>query len=730
MHGHATRITRRPGMPEIDGIRAATLDGLLAALAARGITGPVVTDLSLGEWRSHELARSCFEQLELDWPLPAAPEQAGPPPSWDDPNAASTIGDWIDAEGRGDAAARAALMLAEELLCRLPERTLSLVVLAPRFGIAWQPDSAVFLRCLAYGRRPGDRLILVADESADPSGCAGITVNWSDAPSDAARPRPPGLAALVPTTLDPETGHALGASGHTLRAGFVLVPPEWRRSPASTPRLEFDRLAAAAVPSWLRAFAQVYGNNLFVDAWFLCAQANRRLAEGGHGIALRLMERAAACAKTQEDRAVLNALAQGYRIALMRYEEAIAAPDPSPALPPLLRGAQLMTKGWGLVMTGQAQLAQPYMQGAREALGPILGHNRQFLYLLNISALNLVNLGDLDGALKIEKEIEAVSAALPDHDYRLEYVNSINIARLYRRHNQLDLAAEYYERAFATTEGARTESDLVYTNVCMARLDGARGRALDAFHAWLRASLHWLASDVPEAIGWRVLSAILGRKAVPASTPTEQVAGALAGLLAASAEAAGIGLSPAPQRAPAFVRADRVHGAAAEALGAPGFSVLVTREPFSSALAGPCHDALAALVAGLASAAAGAPEIANAPAILVDDGFGREMATTREGLIATCLRLSIGRARFTGDSVPIPAVCRLGVRLGPAVSRVEFSGEEGLVHFKRYLPPRLLSGAEAAVVRGEIPDPFPAGFSAFVRRLEAARVVEVTPEGV
>src|SRR5262245_900981 len=100
------RITRTPDLPSVTGIRAGTLDGLWTALASRRVHDPVVADLSLGEWRSHELARSCFAQLEIPWPLPVAT-----PP--DPAAAAPVIGDWIDSEGRGDSAMRVALDLAE-----------------------------------------------------------------------------------------------------------------------------------------------------------------------------------------------------------------------------------------------------------------------------------------------------------------------------------------------------------------------------------------------------------------------------------------------------------------------------------------------------------------------------------------------------------------------------------------------------------------------------------------
>src|SRR5262245_58134704 len=218
------RITRTPDPPAVTGIRADTLDGLLGALARHDVDNPVIADLTLGEWRSHELARSCFGQLEIPWPRPA------PAPA-STTAAAPVIGDWIDSEGRGDSAMRAALDLAETLLGALAERPLSLVVLGPRFGSAWQAESAAFFRYLAHGVRRCDRLILAGDQHADAATYEALHVQWSDAPAGAARPRPSGLMALIPGAIDPATARALDASGHPLRAGWTLVPPEWRRAP-------------------------------------------------------------------------------------------------------------------------------------------------------------------------------------------------------------------------------------------------------------------------------------------------------------------------------------------------------------------------------------------------------------------------------------------------------------------------------------------------------------------
>ncbi len=719
--GTVVRVTRRPAIAPLNGFRTNSVDGLLTALTASSVVDPAIADLSIGTWRSHEVARSCFAQLGLPWPLPDPPlgDQRKLRAAWMDAEApgdrepheaGSSIGDWIDAEGRGDAATLSAVTLAEALFGGLGDRPLALVVIAPRFGSRWRTEDAAFLRFLAQGARLSDSLLLATDDAEPPAVLPGLEISWRDVPRAGVRPRPGGLAPLVPGAVDVETAQALDVVGHPLPEGWTLVPPEWRtpRDPAA--RLDYDRLGtSSAISPGLRAFAQLHGNNHFVDPWLLCAEANRRLAEGGHDLALELLERAVACARSLADRAALQSLLQGFRIALMRFGEAVAAPDPSPGVYAPLRGVLLMTKGWGLVMSGESARAEPYMHEARELLLPRFSGRLEYLYLLNISALGRVNLGDLEGALRLEREIEAALAARDERDGRLAYVNSINIARLLRRRGDLTAAATYYERAFDTTLGTRTESDLVYTNVCVARLNEDRNRPFDAYSAWLRAALHWLAADVPEAIGWRVLSAILGRKATPADTPVELVASTLAARLGDAAASAGVIPSITTDvPVPTWVRPDRlrrehtgVRLEEAVAIGTTAFSVIASSGAARGALQGCARDALGRLACGLIAASA---PIGDCATLVVDDGRGSEMARSRAEFLAACMRLGVRQARFNGSIDELTSVrrreleARSRISLGRAVAGIERSRGVSVVRFRRYLPPAVLSTTETALL--------------------------------
>src|SRR5262249_2597935 len=161
--------------------------------------------------------------------------------------------------------------------------------------------------------------------------------------------------------------------------------------------------------------------------------------------------------------------------------------------PAPLRSALLQAQGWGLVLVGQAQKARELLREARALLGPEVEASRESLSLFNILALAEIRCGDASAALSLEKHIEACLERAPSRDFALAYVNAINQARVYKSLRDWHNAGIYYEKAFAVTWGLRSESDLVYTNVCLARLFEAQGRFEAALLAWVRAALHWLA---------------------------------------------------------------------------------------------------------------------------------------------------------------------------------------------------------------------------------------------
>jgi tetratricopeptide (TPR) repeat protein len=711
-------ITRAPGPPTV---AAVTVEGLadLAAHLAREAPGarPVVADLTLGAWRGQAAAHDLCRQLGVAPPEPVQPTPAAHA-GGEHGDYVDTIGRLVDTESAGDGVVTSALAAARRVCGALqdgPAR--AVVVIAPRFGNAWEREDLLFAGFLARGLHGSRHAFLLA---AGPGATLpGWRLQWrAPVPPAASPPVQAGstLAALVPGVLDADTAALLGGEGMLasgaalpLDGGCVLPDPALRHAPAVLGELVFDDLAErAAGAGWLRAYARCHGTPAEADQPLLCDEAAVRFAEGGYGIAARLLQVARVRAPNEAWRASVDVQLQGMRIALMRFAEAAAEPEPAAELPPGLRGALLQCRAWGLVMTGRAREAEPCFDEAIRLLAGSTSE-RYELYLLNIAALTQLRLGRLERALEMEKRIEAALAARARPDWHLGYINAINQARLYRRAGQLDEAERYYARAFQGTLGLRSPSDLVYVNVCWAQLATQAGRPREAFAGWLRAALHWVADEVPEALAPRVARAIVeGEPPVPEALP-EAISAALLTRLLAAAGAAGVDAARfstvvAPERAPVFRRPDAVPpGACQVAAGQPGWGVLACPSHRAQPVfRGPAWDALCQALA--AYAAAECPPLAGAATLLVDACGGTEMPGTAAELLDSAVRWDARRVWFSGRDADLSAeqahLLRASsrTRLAAGLDFVRPARGQLEVHFKRYRPPVVVAASEVPVL--------------------------------
>jgi hypothetical protein len=732
----------------------------------------VVADLSLGAWRGHHVARELCAQLDV-----AAPDGGEIPGrlrdrlSVEGATYADLTARAVDIEAGDDrqvsAAAAAAARICEVVRQRGPHAVL---IVAPRFGLSWEDDDVLLLGFLTSALGPDEMHIVVlitADAQPLPDrfqvndlARAGCAVPRTDQPTQAPAGSlaPTTIPALVPGLIESQLHDLLAATLPSaggvllpLVQGFHLVAPEYRRPPEAVARYEYDWLAVVARPfPWLAAYAHCFSADELVDPTLLHIEAHRRWREGAASVALRLAERAVDCARTSSERDQLRCWADGVRIALQRFDELADAPDPPDTAAPVARGFLHEAKGWGLVMSGRATEAGPHLQRAEELLSSHEG-SREYLYLLNISALGALRSGDIARAFALEERIAAGVALLDPRDWSLEYLNALNLARLRKNRGDVEGARRAYGRAFDVTSGTRSDSELVYANLLLGRVGVASGRGDDAFLGALRASMHWLASRVPEAIGSRTLAAILDQRWPLASRPTvEEVAAALSAQLTDAALASGrppvVAAVRRDPRAPipAFVRNDLPIDVDSELLAAGsdgvGFVVAEARAPTGCARVEQLQ--LGALVRSLLDVVCPAGGIGTAGTIVVDDNFGREVPVSAPELLGVCIRLGMHRMVFSDHVIDLDGDRRSHleraseVRLGPAVARIERTGGARRIIFKRVLQPRPLSAGEDAVVAslGERPSIARLATRAtgavddvvgLVRTLEADRVVTV-----
>ncbi len=312
-------------------------------------------------------------------------------------------------------------------------------------------------------------------------------------------------------------------------------------------------------------------------------------------------------------------------------------------------------------------------------------------------------------------------------------MNSINIARLYRRKDEMDRAMKYSELAFATTAGARSTSDAMYRNITLARLHSARGCHMEAFVCWMRAGLHWAASEAPEAVSRRVLDAMTGGKTCALVDVPEITAESLFSLIFEAATRSGIlsvirhleSFKPDGPPAPVFVSsgwfAELLPASRFEwAVLANGISFLATRVLIPPQITGPSSQRLNVLLYRILLAISPADSLAGMGVVAVDDVFGLEMPSVGHDLLAAAFRLDIptvwlGETKISLDSLKCAVIQRnLRVSVGSAVERIVFFEGGAVVFFKRYLQPAILSPGESQTIRGVEASPW---FYELVQRL-------------
>jgi tetratricopeptide (TPR) repeat protein len=678
-------------------IPTGTLAGLERLLAGTKPPHVLASDLSLGAWQSNHVASELCAQLGIELP-PSGRTIDG---TLESRATADVIGELVDREMAGDLMAMRAAALAE-IVGEAMTPDMLIAIVAPQFELTWEEPDIRFVEQLAAVLQIRQaRLMLIVPSDTD------------GAPTK-------GLRMLVPGIVSPDVAAAIDAReapsevrSLMLENGFELIAPECRRRPDELSEARFAELAVIAkgcdAPS-LSAYAQCHGYKLFADAAWLRKEAVRLSAEGSANLALRLAERAANCGRGPEDSLAGESLVQGMRIASQRFEETAAQDAPSPDAPAAQRAFLLEAKGWGLTMIGESREAERYLSEARALTDVELGDERERLYLLNISALNRLRLGDPEGALVMEREIEERHALLARRDWRLEYLNALNTARLLRKLSRLEEALQYFERAFATTLGVRSPSDSVYINITRARIADEVGQVAAAFEGLVRSSAHWLALEVPESLAPRAMRTVTKQSTRPGVDRVEEVSAAMLGVLLDLApwarreelERAARGLDGEP---PSFAYAHDLPATAEVGWGAmgSGLGVLTAVGAARRALEtdSPSRVALRAAVWAVLGPVCSVPE---GSVVVIDDRLGCELPTTDLELLESSLRLhgcglTQGNRRVQLDRA---LRSRLGeslqVTLGNAVDRVDRRVESALVIFKRRLAPTMLTVPELELV--------------------------------
>ncbi|MBB5370085.1 MULTISPECIES: hypothetical protein [unclassified Janthinobacterium] len=683
------RIVRGPGPRRIAAWRVQSFEALWRSM---GIAEParqcICADLTLGAWRGHGLAREWGQQLDLAEPEPIQPVLAADGADID--HYADTVGILIDNESEGDRNFMRAHALACALVAAVRERGVSHLLLAAPLGAhEWGSENLQLLKLLQDAApHYGFQLAVLLQSDAVIPQVAGLELVPQN---DAVAPSHPTVAFPVPGLADAGWAAAQYRAMDVLQLhnGKLFISPNWR-----------DPRAGGAAPAGIGEHLQVYfvlrDGRQEVD--FLQRQADLRFAEGAYGLALRILDHIAQDALAPLPAALVEAQKQNIAIALMDFLRAAQGRLPADTLPPVVKASLYQSKAWGMVMSGQAALAEQYFALARQYLDPVQ-HRRLYLYLLNISALNQLRLGQVEQALAFENEIERQLTELPDPDWHLIYINSLNQARIFKKCRDLEQAEHYYNRAFFINFQLRNESDLLYTNLCYAQLESLRGSPETALMYWLRTCLHWLSNAMPEALAPRVAQAILGMPLSNQDADVEKISVVLSEQLLVAVKAVGRSVSPLPQ-AIVLQRIDAASRAEI-CLAQPGWSVFATGqgERLETIFTGPAYRLLNRQVLGVLAADFPQVDFKLFRTLFTDAQWGIELAEQPRELVWACLKWQVPELlcqgqRYRIDENSLQTFDGFRIESSRAINYVRVGPQQWQVHFKRYLKPLALNKDE------------------------------------
>jgi hypothetical protein len=284
-----------------------------------------------------------------------------------------------------------------------------------------------------------------------------------------------------------------------------FIPYELRQSLDREELMFFyDELAAdQELPEWLQAFANANGHRAFCDRQLIMRFAWKAISLGACDLGIHHLEYLHSSASDRVEKAATASQMQGLNIARSRFDRAAAATIIGVRVPESLHIFQLLAKGWGLVMVGDLPTADSCFAQIRTMLGENPVRDNEYLYFLNICALLDFKSGRLNDALAKENEIESALSST-ESDFKLYFVNKINLARIHNRLDNLALSFAYYAKAFKTVEGIKKESDLIYHNFVLGKVLFQAGEGQQAFKLFLRSALHWLACNAPEFVSHRL----------------------------------------------------------------------------------------------------------------------------------------------------------------------------------------------------------------------------------
>jgi tetratricopeptide (TPR) repeat protein len=689
---------------------AQQFEALLETLSAEEI---LVVDLSVGSLEGFSAARQLASQLDIDlaYSIFGRPINQSSSPS-------ERVAAWVDAEGRGDSLVEKAYSHAAALAATSADLDADFLVILPFAGEKVCEEDNWFLYFLAAALNTDSRALRFCspDELPEDFALHGLDFRFEAASKepdlDDLTNNAPALLSVMPGLLKENQVVQLATEGILdevallpLMGGTYLIAPAHRRRIEALSDEELcvaheqaeliteneAVIAGLSVSKLERGLAVDHPiADLVAAAWRLCG-------EGGLDVAERFFTVIAAHLKDHSYNDYLRVAVemQSFRISAQRFDLAATLEEPDTEI----GDAQLcedvyFTLGWARVLGGNPEgAAEAFARAGSRDLKS--AENAIDLYLLNIFALSLLRNGDWEGAMKIEAGINRRLALLPAPDWHLHYINNFNLARLYRMRGDYDSALTHVRAVLATTEGLQTDSDHIYFNLTLGDLAARRDYPKDAIVYFWRAAVNFLCNPVPEAIGWRTLMSVRGRRESLSAMTPDLVAKGLCLKLEQAATKANIALSDGESSIPFYYSEQglSLDNQACRVIASSQLDPLIMspEDPGRSGYDSCAYRRLRSIVIQIFESISSEKVSMPVGSIMFTPVSRVELLPEPSDQVP-CLALKYGLVRSSSESSETQpfnlseAVTRISVRLAPAVSAISSTpdGAGALVSFKRY----------------------------------------------
>lgn len=230
------------------------------------------------------------------------------------------------------------------------------------------------------------------------------------------------------------------------------------------------------------------------------------LKSGAYEIACHLLEKAQQFDNNNaatKDQLFLHLLMMQFFSHQYEHIALSAFPDSFPSLEPKDVKTLQFLKAYSATLSRHIDIAIDFFErcGIHENM-PLSDENS--LYQLNLFALSKVLQGQTDTAFDLEFRIKEHIEKHQIDIVGLNYVNFINIARLYKKSKQFDLSLDYYNKAYnQISGGGYAKSDHIYYNMNLGSLFEASGERTLALSYWVKAAMHWLSASNKYELSWR-----------------------------------------------------------------------------------------------------------------------------------------------------------------------------------------------------------------------------------